>query len=218
MIKGILWDNDGVLVDSEHLFYEVNRDLFNEHGIALSAQDFFDWFLTDNCGAWHLLAARGVGAAQIAQHRAERNRRYGERLATQGNLAIAGIEDVLDRFSTSLPMGVVTSASRAHFGILHRTLDFERHFRFVVTAEDYVNSKPSPEPYLLGLEKLGLRSEECVVVEDSPRGLMAARAANIRCIVLRGKLTRHHAFEGAWRVVDTARELGAALDELTAGK
>ena len=94
-------------------------------------------------------------------------------------------------------MGVVTSANREHFDIIHRRLDLVRHFRFVLTAEDYRHTKPSPDPYLLGLKRLGLEAGQCLVVEDSPRGLEAARAAGIPCIVLRHELTLGHDFAGA---------------------
>jgi beta-phosphoglucomutase-like phosphatase (HAD superfamily) len=111
-------------------------------------------------------------------------------------------------------MGVVTSSMGSHFELIHSRLDLLRHFRFVLTAEHYANSKPSPEPYLLGLQKLGLAPEQCVVVEDSPRGLQAATAAGLRCIVLRNALTRHYDFPGAWRIADDVDALHAELAAL----
>lgn len=215
-LKGILWDNDGVLVDSEHLFYDVNRALLLEHGIDLSEDDFYRWYLAANCGAWHLLSARGASDAQIAALRAERDVRHGRRLASEGQLAMRGIEAVLARCAARVPMGVVTSANRDHFDIIHGKLDLVRHFQFVLTAEDYRDSKPSPEPYRKGLARLGIAAAECVVVEDSPRGLAAARAAGIRCIVLRHRLTRQCSFDGAYRVVDSVQQLGAELAAMTA--
>jgi len=81
-------------------------------------------------------------------------------------------------------------------------------------SESYVNSKPSPEPYLLALQRLGLPAGECVVVEDSPRGLRAALAAGLRCIALRTVLTRHYDFPGAHRVVDDMAQLRAEIEAL----
>ncbi|MDQ1832058.1 HAD family hydrolase [Massilia scottii] len=214
MIKGILWDNDGVLVDTEHLFYAVNRELFLEHQIALSEEDFFAWFLADNIGAWHLMAARGATADQIGERRDERNRRYGARLRSETGLAMQHIDSVLSRGASRVPMGVVTSARRADFDIIHAGLDLMRHFRFALTAEDYRHSKPSPEPYLAGLDKLGVAAADCLAVEDSPRGLQAARAAGIECIVLRHRLMRNYRFDGAYRVVDTVAQLDAEIAAL----
>lgn len=213
-VKGILWDNDGVLVDTEHLFYAVNRELFLEHGIDLSEIDFYNWFLAANCGAWHLLSARGVTDLQVAALRVERNARYSQRLRSETNLGVKGIDHVLGNCASRVPMGVVTSANRDHFDIIHDKLDLTRHFQFVLTAEDYRDSKPAPEPYLKGLARLGLGAGECVVVEDSPRGLAAANAAGIACIVLRHRLTGQCSFEGAWRVVDSMDELAGTLASL----
>ncbi|MES2257189.1 MAG: HAD family phosphatase [Pseudomonadota bacterium] len=213
-IEGILWDNDGVLVDTERLFYEANRLVFEPHGIALTELDFFNWYLADNCGAWHLLEQRGMPEPQITALRAERNRLYSVLLLETEIVPVPGVTQVLEALAARLPMGVVTSSIGNHFDIIHGRLDLLRHFRFVLTAESYVNSKPSPEPYLLGLERLGLGADRCVVIEDSPRGLQAATAAGIRCIVLRNALTRHYDFPGAWKIVDGMDELYAELSAL----
>jgi HAD superfamily hydrolase (TIGR01509 family) len=213
-IKGILWDNDGVLVNTEHLFYEANREIFAEHGIDLTAQQFFDWFLTDNFGAWHLLHEKGYTREQTDALRETRNVRYGERLAREEQLGNAGIDRVLERLSTRLAMGIVTSSRLHHFQLIHDRLPLRRYFDFVVTEEDTAESKPSPEPYLLGLKKLGIAAEECLVIEDSPRGLQAARAAGICCIVLRHALMQGFPFEGAYRVVDTPAQLLETIEAM----
>ena len=213
MLRAILWDNDGVLVDTEQLFYEANRDLFRPLGLELSAQHFFDWYLADNCGAWHLLEPP-LTQAQMDAQREGRNRHYAARLASERIPAIDGAAEVLAALAPRLRMGVVTSSNRDHFDIIHRRLDLMRHFEFVLTHECYAHSKPSPEPYLLGLQRLGVRADEPLVIEDSPRGLQAATAAGIRCIILRNALTRHHDFPGAWRVVDTLAQAQAEIESL----
>lgn len=213
MLQAILWDNDGVLVDTEQLFYEANRELFRQHGVELSEQHFFDWYLVDNCGAWHLMDPP-PGPALIEAYRTLRNGQYARRLAQEHIPAVPGVAAVLAELAPRVRMGVVTSSTGEHFQIIHDRLDLLRHFEFVLTAESYVESKPSPEPYLLGLQRLGLPAQACVVVEDSPRGLQAATAAGIRCIILRHALTRHHHFPGAYRVVDTMSQLQTELEAL----
>lgn len=213
-LAGILWDNDGVLVDTEHLFFQANREQFARFGIDLTERGFFDWYLADNCGAWHLLTEQGLDEAAVTAVRADRNLRYGQLLLETPIPPIAGVDAMLADLAERLPMGVVTSSPGEHFDIIHHRLGLRRHFRFVLTAETYVNSKPSPEPYLLGLQHLALPAARCVVVEDSPRGLQAALAAGLRCIILRSALTRHYDFPGAWRIVDSIAQLHAVLLEL----
>jgi HAD superfamily hydrolase (TIGR01509 family) len=212
MLAGILWDNDGVLVNTERIFYEVNRDFLRQHRIELTEENFFDWFLCDNRGAWHLLAERGATPQEIDSWRRLRNALYTERLARETNLLNPGVDRILDRLRARMDMGIVTSASREHFNAVHDRLDIARHFKFVITEEAYASSKPSPEPYLLGLRKLGLPPQQCIVVEDSPRGLASALAAGIRCIVLRNSMTGHCRFEGAYGVADSIEELQAQIE------
>ena len=206
MVEAILWDNDGVLVDTERLFFEANQELLASLGAELTPEGFFAWYLLDNCGGWHLLG--DPSEVQIEIWRAERNRIYSRKLQQAGSLAMPGIGGLLTTLAPHYRMGIVTSSYREHFDLIHQDLALTRHFEFILAAEDYNGSKPDPEPYLQGLKRLGLPAEQCLVIEDSPRGLAAANAAGIPCIVLRHPLTRGHEFRGAMAVVDS-------LDELT---
>lgn len=212
-LAGVLWDNDGVLVDTERLFYQANRELFLRLGVDLTEQQFFDWYLADNCGAWQLVTSLQLTNQQIDDLRTERNVRYTQLLAGADVRPVAGVAALLADLAARLPMGVVTSSNGDHFRQIHDKLGLLEYFRFTLTAEHYVHSKPSPEPYLLGLRRLGVAADQCVVVEDSPRGLTAALAAGLRCIVVRHPLTRHYDFPGAYKVVD---HMGQLHEELTA--
>jgi HAD superfamily hydrolase (TIGR01509 family) len=205
MVEGILWDNDGVLVDTEKLFYQANRAMFLQLDFELTEQHFFDWYLTDNCGAWHLFPQ--LTPEQIHQLRVQRDNLYTQYLQTNRELAMSGIDALLPELAAKVPMGIVTSSNAEHFDLIHARLDFLQHFQFVVTNDMVANSKPSPEPYRLGLEKIGLPASSCLVIEDSPRGLQAATAAGIKCIVVRHKLMTNFPFEGAHCVVNSVDEL-----------
>ncbi len=209
--KAILWDNDGVLVDSERLFYQANRDFFREYGIELTPRQFFDWYLQDDCGAWHLL---GVSGPQVDHLRAQRNVIYNRLLREADDLLVPGMDGLLTGLTPHLRMGIVTSSRREDFLTIHTRLPLLRHFEFALTGEDYTHSKPSPEPYLLGLERLGLGAEDCLVIEDSPRGLQAAKAAGIDCIVVRTALTEGYEFPGASAIVNSTAELADAIQTL----
>lgn len=212
--KAILWDNDGVLVDSERLFYQANRDYFRLHGIELTPKQFFEWYLLDDCGAWHLL---GASAEQIEAMRAQRNVIYNRLLQEATNLEVPGMAALLSELNTRVRMGIVTSSRRVDFLTIHNKLTLLPHFEFVLAGEDYTHGKPSPEPYLLGLQKLGLSAGECLVIEDSPRGLQAAMSAGIDCIVIRSALTEGYDFPGAKAVVNSHAALHEAIDALLAG-
>ena len=209
MVEAILWDNDGVLVDTERLFFEANQELLASLGAELTPEGFFAWYLLDNCGGWHLLG--DPSEVQIEIWRAERNRIYSRKLQQAGSLAMPGIGELLTTLAPHYRMGIVTSSYREHFDLIHQDLALTRHFEFILAAEDYRGSKPDPEPYLQGLKRLDLPAHRCLVIEDSPRGLAAANAAGIPCMVLRHPLTRGHDFSGATAVVDSLDELAHVI-------
>lgn len=183
MIKAIFWDNDGVLVDTERLYFLATQHVLATVGIPLPQEQYIELFLVQGKGAWHLAAQQGVSASAIEQLRHARNTLY-SRLLRQEPLIIAGIRDVLDALYGTCVMGIVTSSEPDHFALIHQTTGLLPYFRFVLTASDYTHSKPHPEPYLLAVEHSGCRKEECLVIEDSERGLMAAQAAGLQCIVV----------------------------------
>lgn len=208
-LKAILWDNDGVLVDTEHLYFEATREVFREQGVDLTLRHYFDGFLRDSCGSWHLL---DCDEATVAALREERNRRYLRKLQQAPDLEIPGIRRVLETLAPHLRMGVVTSSRREDFDAIHARLPLLQHVEFVLAEGDYARSKPAPDPYLAGLERLGLPASQCVAVEDSPRGLLAAQTAGLECILMRSRLTEGFEMPPARYVVDEPAEL---LDLLT---
>jgi HAD superfamily hydrolase (TIGR01509 family) len=118
---------------------------------------------------------------------------------------------VLDALHGKCVMGVVTSSRRDHFDLIHERTDLLKYFEFVVTADDCARTKPDPDPYLRAIERSGVAPEECVAIEDSERGLVAATRAGIRCIVVPTTLTRTRTFAGAHQVVAGAGDLLAVL-------
>src|SRR6187200_2904672 len=93
-IKAILWDNDGILVDTEHLYSKATRQVLGRVGVELSDGEYRELFLTQNHGAWHLAAARGHSEDELELLRAERGELYCELLRGR-NHAIDGVEDIL---------------------------------------------------------------------------------------------------------------------------
>jgi HAD superfamily hydrolase (TIGR01509 family) len=202
MIKAILWDNDGVLVDTEPLYFRATREILARVGVELTQELYAEYLLKQGKGAWHLAEERGVPPAEIDRLRDERNARY-EQLLHQGNTAIGGAEETLANLHGKFTMGIVTSSRPDHFEIIHRSTGLLKYFDFVITSLHYTNYKPHPEPYLVGLARAGCGKDECIVIEDSPRGLMAANAAGIRCLVIPNALATREDFSRAYLVLNT---------------
>lgn len=210
MIKAIFWDNDGVLVNTEHLYYLATQRVLATVGVHLTKEQYIEFLLVQGKGAWHLAAEKGVTPDRIKRLRHERNSLYSS-LLEQERLVIDGVEEVLEAVSRRYVMGVVTSSRQDHFEIIHRKTGFLKYFQFVLTEDDYSHGKPDPEPYLLAVERSGFPAEECLVVEDSERGLTAAMKAGIRCIVVPSEFTRGSKFAGAYKVLGSLKDLPAEL-------
>jgi HAD superfamily hydrolase (TIGR01509 family) len=206
----ILWDNDGVLVNTEGLYFRACREVLGEVGIDLTREQFKEISLRRGESTFVLAAERGIAEAEIARLRAARDRRYAELLGLQ-SWAIDGAEDALRTLQGQVRMGVVTSSKRDHFETVHAQTGLRQYLDFVLTREDYQHTKPHPEPYLTALARYALEPEDCVVVEDSERGLTAATAAGLKCLMVRSEWTAGDGFGRAAKVLGCVREVPDAV-------
>ena len=209
-IRAVFWDNDGVLVDTEPLYYQATRETLATVGIELTPEQYYQFFLVQNCGAFHLARNKGLPDATLDELRDMRNAKYNELLKTSP-VAIEGVEEVLRRMKGQFVMGIVTSSHREHFDTTHQHTTLVQYVDFVLTSEDYSVTKPDPAPYLAAIQRSGCRPEECLVVEDSERGLIAATRAGLKCVVIPRELTRNGDFRAAYRILNNMTELAALL-------
>jgi|SRR5579859_56304 len=213
MVEAILWDNDGVLVDTECLFFESTRRTLATVGIQLSREQFLELSMRQGRSAFDLAIESGWPKERVANLKRERDLQYSEMLRSQTRV-LPGVAETLSALHGRMRMAVVTSSQRQHFDVIHANIGLTRYFEFVLAREDYGKSKPNPEPYLLALERLGMRAESCVAVEDSERGLAAARAAGLRCLVVPNEITRSCSFPGATAILPQAAAVLDLLAEL----
>jgi HAD superfamily hydrolase (TIGR01509 family) len=210
MIRAIIWDNDGVLVDTEELYFEATRAVLLEIGIDLTIELFTQISLRQGRSTFDIAVAHGVRPEIIARLRNERNRQYSELIRNRVSV-LPGIEDTLYQLHHKVLMGVVTNSLREHFEIIHSRTRLLHFFDFVFTREDCEKPKPNPDPFLNALFRNGIEPRQCIIVEDSERGLAAAKAAGIKCIIVPNRLTKGSNFSGAYRVVNSAHEVAALV-------
>jgi HAD superfamily hydrolase (TIGR01509 family) len=202
----VLWDNDGVLVDTEGLYFRATQTVLQTVGISLTPDQFKEISLRRGESTFKLAAEAGIGAVEIACLRANRDRIYAKYLAAE-SCVIDGVEEVLRSLHGQVRMGVVTSTRRTHFEITHAKSGLPKYLDFVITHEDYQHTKPHPDPYLTAIARHGLRPEECIVVEDSERGLASATAAGLPCLIVLSEWTKDGDFRGARRVLESIRDV-----------
>jgi HAD superfamily hydrolase (TIGR01509 family) len=209
--RALFWDNDGVLVDTEHLFFRATSESFEDAGIEVTRELYVDYAMRHGRSLFELMAERGVGEGEIRRLRSRRDERYTQ-LLRKGVQVMPGVRATLASLQGQLPMAVVTASGREHFELIHSGLGLLRHFEFVLAAGDYARQKPEPDPYLAAARRLDLDPSDCIAVEDSERGLQAAVAAGMRCWVVPSGFSVGGDFRAAHRVLESASEIPSALE------
>ncbi|HET8562150.1 MAG TPA: HAD-IA family hydrolase [Marmoricola sp.] len=191
----ILFDNDGVLVDTEPWYYKAGERALADIGVTLD-KDKYVRDMNRGLGTWAQARAAGVDEQTISRRREVRNTYYQEYLRTEP-IEIEGVVDALAELSRHVRMAIVTTARRADFDLIHGGRQVRDFMDFVLVREDYELAKPHPEPYLTGLRRFGATRDQALVVEDSARGLSSAVAAGIDCAVVRNEFTKDGDFSQA---------------------
>jgi HAD superfamily hydrolase (TIGR01509 family) len=194
MKKYILFDNDGVLVETEPLYFEASKRALKEFfNVNIQFDDYMK-IMTEGNGVW--VAASNATKEEIIIARNKRDLYYQEYLKKE-DIAIENVHDVLNELSKKYKMGIVTTSRRVDFEIIHKNRGITDFMDFVLCVEDYPKSKPHPDPYLKGLEKFNAKNNEAIVIEDSERGLISAKAANIDCAIVHNEFTKTQDFSKA---------------------
>lgn len=203
----IFWDNDGVLVDTEGLYYQASREALSRLAFDLTPEQFAAVSLASGRSVFELATNDQTLMEELRQWR---NERYSELLKGRDHL-LPGVRATLARLAPRTGMAVVTSSRRDHFEIIHADSRLLAYFDFILCREDYREAKPDPEPYLLALRRSGRNPRNCLVIEDSARGLEAAKAAGLTCWVIPSTLTRGQDFSAADRILNRVEELVSLL-------
>jgi len=183
VIEAVVFDLDGVVVDSEHVWDDVRRELAEERG-----------------GRWHDQASRdmmGMSSTEWSRYmhdviglqeppdeiNAEVVRRleavYRERLPL-----IPGAVDAVERLAERWPLGLASSSNRGVIDFVLEVSELAHLFRVTVSSEEVPRGKPAPDVYLEAAGRLGVAPERCAAVEDSENGIRSAKSAGMRVLAI----------------------------------
>jgi len=203
--KYILFDHDGVLVDTEFWYYTAGERALADIGFALDKDQYLR-DMNQGLGTWAQARAAGMDERTINRQREVRDAYYQSYLRTEP-IEIEGVVETLAELAQYVRMAIVTTAKRGDFVIIHEGRQIKKFMDFVLVRDDYQHAKPHPEPYLAGLQRFGATKEETLVVEDSSRGLNSAVAAGIDCVIVYNDFTKTHDFSEATYRIDALIEL-----------
>ena len=190
MIQALIFDFDGLLVDTETPAFESWRALYAEYGHELTFELWQGALGTSH--GFDALAHLAALAAQPIDQPALLTRRMAAKQALSAKQPLLpGAREILGQADAiGLPCAVASSSSRDWVLGWLRHHGIEAAFACIRTADDVARTKPAPDLFLSAAACLGVPPVSCLVFEDSPNGLLAARAAGMRCVAVPGAITR----------------------------
>jgi HAD superfamily hydrolase (TIGR01509 family) len=209
-VELVIFDCDGVLIDSERLAVRVEAQALTALGWPLTEAEVIARFMGRSDREMHAAIEAHLGRALSSDWYEEMQERYRQAFAAE--LApVAGVLEALDRIT--LPSCVASSATHAHLRYtLGLTGLYDRFAGRIFSADDVARGKPAPDLFLHAAGQMGADPASCVVIEDSRPGVEAARAAGMRALAFAGGLTPVDALDGPGTIVfDDMCELPALL-------
>ncbi len=190
MIRAVLFDMDGLMIDSEPLAKQAWQQTAASYGRTIDEAMFGKMLGLRQAECSRLVREWLALPAPPEELARQRNARFMEMLP--GRLRVMpGLFELLDWLKAQgMPRAVVTSGLPGYVNTVLRELAIESDFDAVVTGQDVPHGKPAPDCYLLGAERLNLPPDGCLVLEDAPNGIAAAKAAGMMCWAVPNEHTR----------------------------
>jgi beta-phosphoglucomutase len=187
MIRAIVFDFDGVLADSEPLHLAAYQEIFNDLGVTLTREDYYENFLGyDDEGVFRFMAQRqGWEVDEPAIERLIGQKAHVfEEIISKRDVLYPGAGAAVRRLAAAFPLGIASGALKHEIRTILERAGLATFFRFIVSAEDTPESKPAPDPYVRAASLHGLAAGECVAIEDSRWGIISAKSAGMKCVAI----------------------------------
>ncbi len=195
MLRALIFDFNGIIVDDERIHFELFKRVLAEEGIELTEEDYYARYLGfDDRGAF-TAAYREHGRSldeQLLARLIDRKAVYYQNAIRNKARIFPGVEKLVASLVPALPLAVASGALRKEIDTILSTAGLLKHFAVIISAEDVDHGKPEPEIFLKALAGLNARVEnndpidaaDCLVIEDSKEGIRGARRAGMKCLAV----------------------------------
>jgi HAD superfamily hydrolase (TIGR01509 family) len=196
LLRAIVFDFDGIVVDSERHIMKLIQEMAAREDWALSEEEYFrDYLALDDQGIIDYLwrsHGRPLSVSRRGELLAWKRRAY-EEVIHEGLPPMPGATEFVLNAARCFPLAIASGSLRAEIEHLLQKLGLRERFAVLATADDCAHSKPDPEVYLKALTRLRelpllakpqLEAGECLAIEDAPHGIVAAQAAGMKCLAL----------------------------------
>ncbi len=214
MIKAIIFDMDGTLVDTEPFNTEIEKRQFSLNKIPVSSEEHQQYLGTASDVMWHEIVLKHriqIPAEDlIEQNRSESIRFFSE---VEKIPVMPGLVQLLEiLLKKNYLLAVASSSIPEIIELVLTKTDLKKYFRIIVSTQETGKSKPEPDVFLLTAKRLGINPENCLVIEDSANGIKAAHAANMSCIAYQSPGINPKSQKDADAVITSFAQLETMLD------
>lgn len=209
MISAVIFDLDGLLADTEKLHFAAYQTVFSKLGFELSDQEYANHWIRCGQGTDAFISKKNLAVdPNVVRH--QKARLY-KKLVSSSAQPMPGARELLGALQGRKPMGLATSSHPKDAYAVLKALDFEDFFYCVATKGSVERIKPYPDIFLYVANEMNMPPENCVVLEDAEKGILAADAAGMKSIAVPNIHTMSNDFSKATLVLNSLEEVSYEL-------
>ncbi len=186
---------DGILVDTEPIMARAVKLALADQGLYLAEQEYYDHWTKKGKGILDFIAEKNF-PIDVNKYRSTRNTIYFDSLKNNIPL-ISRVKETLAELSKAYKLGLVSSSNGEFVKFILKSAGIEKYFLTIISSDDVKKEKPAPEGFLLAAKNLQTEPNECIVIEDSEKGVLAAKNAGMKVIAIPNEYTRNNDFSRA---------------------
>lgn len=218
MIEAIVWDFDGVIVDSEPLHYRAFLEVARAFDVTFSYDEYLDRFIGyDDRDAFRVMLGQQPGGSpnedvnQLQQLCEDKAVAF-EHCVAQGVNMLPGAAELIAEAHHAMPIAIASGATRHDIDLILNALGLTGSFQTIVSADDVAQSKPHPASYTMAAQHLGVAPGRCLAIEDTAAGIASARDAGLMTLAVMTTARDRTALLNAHRITDSLADVN--LDTL----
>ena len=215
MIQTVILDMDGVIIDSEPVYFDIDKQMFEELNIAVSFEEHCSYVGTSSQNMWTAIITKHGISEQPAELMRKEYSLYLEHLANAKDLQpIDGVVELIhELYKNNFKLVLASSSQMASIDIVLNKFKLDELFIAKVSGSELAHSKPHPEIFLRSARLIKSDPSECIVIEDSKNGVTAAKAAGMKCIGFLNPNSGNQDLKNADLVIHSFGELNADIVE-----
>ncbi len=211
MLKAIIFDMDGIIVNTEHLHAKSHIDALAKHGIKLDEKTYYDFWTRKGKGTKEFVEENKFEVS-VDKIREEKRALYIELVRKELQVCDGAVDKVRE-LSGRYKLALVTSSHRKETNPILEQTGSAGFLDAIVTGDDVEKRKPEPDGFIMASNKLGIKPVDIIVIEDAEKGLIAAKRAGMKCIIIPNACTIDNDFSSADLIIKSMRELTPGLLE-----